>query len=229
MGPVINVTDVQIVTSILSKSTVRNLRDKYYDALITDTNSAYSTFSYDLSSFILAGLIGGLPGLLLGGSTILISMAQGKVSKPNDTEYQTFLKLYDYMNDNGFDKVKVKQRMEYHEIWDELGGKIAEGWIKDGYIEPLEVRHKDYGTWSKYPTSDSSTSDTYPGYPLVYGSTGSNVTKIQIRLNDLGFNCGTPDGSFGPATKSAVENFQRSRGLTVDGIVGPNTWNALFN
>ncbi|MXV18533.1 peptidoglycan-binding domain-containing protein [Deinococcus xianganensis] len=37
----------------------------------------------------------------------------------------------------------------------------------------------------------------------------------------------TVDGSFGPSTESAVKSFQTSKGLTADGIVGPNTWLAL--
>jgi len=36
------------------------------------------------------------------------------------------------------------------------------------------------------------------------------------------------DGVFGPLTKAAVEAFQSSRGLGVDGIVGPQTWPALI-
>jgi peptidoglycan hydrolase-like protein with peptidoglycan-binding domain len=36
------------------------------------------------------------------------------------------------------------------------------------------------------------------------------------------------DGIFGAKTLAAVRAFQRSRGLTVDGVVGPLTWGALF-
>jgi peptidoglycan hydrolase-like protein with peptidoglycan-binding domain len=35
------------------------------------------------------------------------------------------------------------------------------------------------------------------------------------------------DGIFGPRTKSAVQAFQRSKGLAPDGIVGPRTWPRL--
>jgi peptidoglycan hydrolase-like protein with peptidoglycan-binding domain len=37
----------------------------------------------------------------------------------------------------------------------------------------------------------------------------------------------TPDGYFGPNTEAAVTNFQRSRGLIVDGVVGGYTWAEL--
>lgn len=69
----------------------------------------------------------------------------------------------------------------------------------------------------------------YPGYYIKYGSTGSYVVQVQNRLNQLGFNCGSADGIFGNMTKNAVISFQRSRGLSADGIVGPVTWDYLFN
>lgn len=60
-----------------------------------------------------------------------------------------------------------------------------------------------------------------------YGSTGSEVTQIQQRLAELGYNPGTADGIFGTRTKNAVIAFQRDYGLVDDGIVGPNTLEAL--
>lgn len=67
---------------------------------------------------------------------------------------------------------------------------------------------------------------------LKKGSKGNEVKKLQTRLNQLGFNCGAVDGIFGAKTHAAVISFQRSRGLLMDGIVGPKTsallWTPAF-
>ena len=59
------------------------------------------------------------------------------------------------------------------------------------------------------------------------GSKGDAVKGLQNALNARGYDVGTVDGIFGPATETAVKSFQRDFGLDVDGIVGPNTWEAL--
>jgi peptidoglycan hydrolase-like protein with peptidoglycan-binding domain len=61
-----------------------------------------------------------------------------------------------------------------------------------------------------------------------YGSTGDAVKRIQTRLNQLGFACGTADGRFGSLTDRAVRAFQKNCGLTADGIVGSQTLARLF-
>lgn len=53
------------------------------------------------------------------------------------------------------------------------------------------------------------------------------VETMQTRLTTVGFDCGTPDGKFGGSTDTAVRNFQRENGLTVDGKAGKNTLVAL--
>ena len=69
-----------------------------------------------------------------------------------------------------------------------------------------------------------------PGQPTISpGATGEAVRRLQRALRrtpNLGL---VVDGVFGPATETAVKEFQQGAGLVVDGIVGPQTWAALPN
>ena len=55
------------------------------------------------------------------------------------------------------------------------------------------------------------------------GSTGEEVRQIQSKLKSLGFYNGTVDGVYGARTQSAVRAFQKSCGISADGIAGPTT------
>lgn len=55
----------------------------------------------------------------------------------------------------------------------------------------------------------------------------SSVADLQSALWDAGFDPGGVDGVFGNGTRTAVEAFQRDRGLVDDGVVGFNTASAL--
>ena len=59
------------------------------------------------------------------------------------------------------------------------------------------------------------------------GSTGAQVRTIQDKLKRWGYYDGAVDGIFGSGTAAAVKKFQRTNGLTADGIVGPATLKAL--
>lgn len=69
---------------------------------------------------------------------------------------------------------------------------------------------------------------TWPALTILtqQGDSGAKVRAVQSQLNESGYGL-TVDGSFGPATYSAVRSFQSAKGLGVDGIVGDNTWNKM--
>lgn len=62
---------------------------------------------------------------------------------------------------------------------------------------------------------------------LKQGSRGPAVQKLQQYLVSATKIALALDGIFGIGTKAAVQAFQRARGLTADGVVGPATWLAL--
>lgn len=71
-------------------------------------------------------------------------------------------------------------------------------------------------------SSSNETSNNSSSSQSIYmkGSTGSEVTKIQERLAELGFYTGEITGYFGNETEAAYKDFQSAAGLVVDGIAG---------
>ncbi|MDQ3985000.1 MAG: N-acetylmuramoyl-L-alanine amidase [Actinomycetota bacterium] len=62
---------------------------------------------------------------------------------------------------------------------------------------------------------------------ILEGERSGQVVDIQARLRVLGIEVDEETGYFGGRTKEAVRTFQQRRGLLADGIVGPDTWDAL--
>ncbi|TFJ93287.1 C40 family peptidase [Lentibacillus salicampi] len=63
---------------------------------------------------------------------------------------------------------------------------------------------------------------------ITTGDRGEEVKEVQAALNDHGHDLST-DGIFGAKTGGAVTDFQENNALQVDGIVGPETKEALFS
>lgn len=74
---------------------------------------------------------------------------------------------------------------------------------------------------------------SYPGSPLLRGSSGENVTVLQVMINRISQDYPAipritpPDGIYGSRTENAVREFQRIFNLTPDGVVGKATWYKL--
>lgn len=105
-----------------------------------------------------------------------------------------------------------------------------------GHVNFASQSHTDPGSgwdWPRYKTlvaggtAGGGGSDATLTWPLVqYGNTGERVRTIQYLLQQWGYTL-TVNGSFDTATQTAVKNFQSSRGLSADGIVGNASWPAL--
>ncbi|MFJ4961586.1 peptidoglycan-binding protein [Streptomyces sp. NPDC088729] len=108
-----------------------------------------------------------------------------------------------------------------------------------GHSEAPGNDHTDPGAnwdWDRYMelvrggSGSGGDALSFPAYATQQtGSTGPQVKAVQQLLNEQGYAAGAADGSFGPATKSAVQAFQRARSLDADGAVGPRTWTALLS
>ncbi|MCU0571142.1 MAG: peptidoglycan-binding protein [Oculatellaceae cyanobacterium Prado106] len=63
---------------------------------------------------------------------------------------------------------------------------------------------------------------------LSLGTVSPVVADVQFFLSDQGFYEGAADSVYGDATFDAVVSFQQAQGITADGVIGSETWSALF-
>jgi hypothetical protein len=95
------------------------------------------------------------------------------------------------------------------------------------------------------PTVDTH-AKTFPRFPLSasqwfgvesndpHNHSGYNaadrpgIKMYQAQMRERGWAIGVIDGKFGPQTERVTKAFQREKGLTADGLVGPATWRAAF-
>lgn len=89
----------------------------------------------------------------------------------------------------------------------------------DGIVGPETYRRLEEARWQL--------GDRVLRYVPVHLMHGDDVTDLQRRLNQLGFDAGRPDGLFGPKADAALREFQRSVGVTADGTCGPDTFRAF--
>lgn len=93
-----------------------------------------------------------------------------------------------------------------------------------GYEVYDESGNKVYGASksASKPQASSQSIVPYPGHLIKVGSRGKDVQRVQRAVSV------TPDGIYGPATKKAVQAYQKRHGLAADGIVGEKTWKVMF-
>ncbi len=91
--------------------------------------------------------------------------------------------------------------------------------VEDIVFQPFDEEFKENNNFDDYLNESQAA--------LKKGIKGENVKQLQIKLNNLGYNCDI-DGVFGNKTEIAVKNFQKDHNLVVDGIAGKNTYDKLL-
>ncbi len=113
----------------------------------------------------------------------------------------------------------------------------ANGLLVDGIAGPQTFGALDVNSSSSSTSNSSSNSVSVSSSDRVEtiqsngtlrrGQVNNSVAALQIELKEQGHFSGSTGSTFGPRTERAVRSFQRSAGITVDGIAGPQTFAAL--
>lgn len=93
------------------------------------------------------------------------------------------------------------------------------GLTVDGIVGPDTYRRLEEARWQL----GDRILQFVPGHLI----SGDDVTQLQRRLSELGFDSGRLDGVFGHRTDRALREFQRSVGVRPDGTCGPDTFRAF--
>ncbi len=103
------------------------------------------------------------------------------------------------------------------------------GYVMKKYIKEGAAEAKTAGTAVSESTVLSKLKKIGKPTACEYGSSGSNVKKLQQCLAAYGYYSGGIDGDYGPATKSAVKKLQKAKGLKQTGTADAATIAAMFN
>lgn len=84
------------------------------------------------------------------------------------------------------------------------------------------------------PSTPGVVDPQYPGTALRRGSNSIDVSLMQTYLNALNAQHPqigrlTVDAKYGSTTEAAVRRYQAIKGLSADGVIGRDTWNAIVS
>ncbi len=216
------------------------------EAAVNNNQTAYEYFvTKGLTKYQSAGIVGNL------------IQESGNPINPRATQYpsgpgrgiaqwsvnERWATLLNYASARGRDPWSLSLQLDF--IWYELTGTEANAMRQlraattldaatlafSRYYERCGTCHNDtriayarqvYNAYAGVPTPTETSFPT-----LRQGSTGTAVTTLQYALRAKGHSIAV-DGAFGSGTLNAVKAFQRSAGLTIDGVVGPLTWNKVL-
>ena len=100
------------------------------------------------------------------------------------------------------------------------------GLTADGVAGPTTLAKVD-AAYNALGSSSSSSASSSSSSGLKLNSTGKEVSALQTDLTTLGYYWAQITGNFGGKTETAVKRFQEENGLTVDGVAGKKTLDAI--
>jgi GH24 family phage-related lysozyme (muramidase) len=114
------------------------------------------------------------------------------------------------------------------ERWAHAGELVLPGLVRRRDAEAALFRSE----WASSPPPPAPTpAASYPAFPgrvMGEGDEGDDVEAFQAQMLRRGWSSVVPDRIFGTLTALAVRRFQAEKGLEVDGVVGPVTWQCLW-
>jgi hypothetical protein len=102
----------------------------------------------------------------------------------------------------------------------------------EGQCKPSDARLAQFvalGYWrnSKYPNLHPDSAPVWPGTLITVGHSGSDVLAWTRKMHETGWNI-SAHSTYTSADAKVCRAFQAKAGISLDGVVGPQTWAATF-
>lgn len=134
---------------------------------------------------------------------------------------------YEYLNGNIPNNIPIwlasygRQPLQYPDI---VSWQYSESGRMSGIVGDVDT---DYFNDSIFTGAKPNTTQNSTSNINTQSTSNSSIASLQAQLNSLINSNLKVDGQDGPATRTAVRNFQSIMGLSVDGIAGSQTWSAI--
>ena len=166
----------------------------------------------------------------VGYNTWAVLISDAGVKKSDDPWTNVLCK-----GDHGDDVKEMQERLKYYgyytgKIDGSFGSKTESAVTAFQTKNGLNVDGKIGEDTRNLLRSDTALAKTDPTFERIEkGDTGNRVMEIQVALYDTYYYAENIDGIFDSGLETAVINFQKSVGLTADGVIGGKTYDALVN
>ncbi|MFG1866083.1 peptidoglycan recognition protein family protein [Microbispora bryophytorum] len=163
------------------------------------------------------------PGLNSGHYAVLGLVGNAGLVQPTDGILHAILDAVEYLRAKGGAGKEIKGHRDGYST--DCPGDPLYAWVKKGAPRPGTTQPQP----DPEPEPEPQPTQKWPGRLLKYPPMmrGDDVRAWQARMKELGYDI-VVDGAYGPDSKDVCRRFQKDRHLDVDGIVGPDTWNAAF-
>lgn len=149
------------------------------------------------------------PSSRYSGSTLRASQSSGYSGRGNNT----------YYNQNTYTRSN-----NYGGLW--IQGDNHRDWNRSGVHEWNHHRYGWYdGGWLIIDGGYQPRGYSYSNYSNYSG--GSMTRQVQRRLSEKGYRLGYADGVIGPATRSAIAEYQQDNGLAATGRINNSLLSSL--
>lgn len=148
---------------------------------------------------------------------LAVCYLSGEGDPLTDAAKQGFIDCHAWLERNGAGRSNVGHRDLFSTA---CPGEAVYAWTRAGM--PAPDGSGAVVNPAPAPTVDDSWRPENSDNVYEKGEVGPHVQQIQEALKI------PSDGYYGDVTVAAVRTFQQQRGLDVDGLVGPQTWAALF-